>query len=503
MTGRMLYSACLHVTPHRRRMRAQSLRPERILLSPVFLGGFIVAALLASASLRAQAPQVPAHVADDIRKSLASHSSKKVSDRVEGATWLYLTAVVDGDELAKYEAGRALVDRTTASIREWLSEEKEMWVRRLLVQALGDFSFAAHRQMFLDLTGDADPSIRLVAAGYLSGRWITNHEKLAAQEEAALVQRARQEHYWWVKSELLLDLGHGTGPDSLDLSHRSLADPMRDIRAAALDAIGERADRRSLPVLLPLLDDERFQGTDNPVYAIGDIGDPSAAGAVERLAQSPSPVVRSAVAWALGRMRQSTSIPVVTHLLEDEQPAVRNAALRSLRAFGTVEGALPLLRALARSSSEEQLNDALDLGKTTISEACGVLLAEGGVSAAEIRERQRVCGWLQRPDAERVFTWSSADLHARIYSSANPDARVVRPAHGGKAEAWKDVVGKENGGTRGDLRKGERLTIWSAALYRGDTWLEVARGAYADHVWIRERDVERVPNPSVGAARKQ
>jgi HEAT repeat protein len=462
-----------------------------------------VAVVVGSVTLSAQVPQVPSHIAERIREGLSAREAKSVSERREGADSLVSVGVLHADELAKSDAGREMIARTAASIREWLSEEREMWVRRLLVQALGGVSFAENRQLLTDLTGDSDPSIRLVAAGYLSGRWVTNHEKLAPPEEAALVQRTREEGYWWVKSELLLDLGHGTGPDSLDLLHGSLADSVRDIRAAALEAIGERADRRSLPVLLPLLDAPRFQGSDTPVYALGDIADAGAAGAVARLARSPSPVVRSAVAWALGRMRQSSSIPVVTSLLQDENPAVRNAALRSLRVYGTVEAALPLLRALGRRSSDEQLNDALDLGKTTIAEACLVLMAEPGVSADDVTGRRRVCDWLQRPNAQRVSTWSSADLHARIYSSSNPDARVVRPMQGGSAEAWKDAVGKTNGGTRENVQKGERLTIWSAALYGGETWFEVARGPHADHVWIRERDVERVSDsPASGRSRE-
>jgi HEAT repeat protein len=462
-------------------------------LSAVFVVGLGV--------LGAQEPQVPERIAHRVREALSARRATFAGERVSAADSLDSVAILDADELRKSQAGKELITRTTAEIREWLREEPVMWVRRLLVSAIGGLSFAENRQLLVDLTGDSDPSIRLVAAGYLSGRWITNHEKLTLPEEAVLAQRAQDEQYWWVKAELMLDLGHGTGAESLELLHRLLADSMRDIRAVALEAVEERADRRSVSVLLPLLDDPRFQDRDTPVYALGDIADPATAGAVERFAKSFSPGVRSAVAWALGRMRQPTSIPVVSALLEDTNPAVRDSALRSLGAFRSVEAALPLLRALGRSYSDAQLNDALDVDKPLVAEACRLVLAESGVRAEDLKGRQHVCEWLQRPDAQRVFTWSSADLHARIYSSSTPDARVVRPAKGRRAEAWVEAVGKANGGNREDLSKGERLTIWSAAVYRGETWLEVARGPYKDHVWIREQDVERVPTSPVSTAK--
>ena len=131
-----------------------------------------------------------------------------------------------------------------------------------------------HREALIEFWVDEDPTVR--------ARAIENFpRKLTESEEKALVQLYKSEEFWWVRAQAVEALAGGATDDSLDALHAALRDEMRSIRGAASIALAERADNRSVGPLLEALDSAGLVGSESPVRALGAIGSPEAARALD------------------------------------------------------------------------------------------------------------------------------------------------------------------------------------------------------------------------------
>jgi HEAT repeat protein len=372
-----------------------------------------------------------------------------------------------------------------------LSIEEEPWIRHALLEALGELDAAGNREAIASYLGHDDPTLRARAAEYLQ-------EVLSPEIEEAMVRAYGGESVWWVKTALLEALGAGTSDDSLGVLHDGLKDKSRDVRAAATCGLGLRADPRSVALLAEALERGDLIGTDSPVWALGRIGDRSAAPALEVAAFLPYPIVRKGAAWALGEVGEPDSERVLAQLLDDPDGMVRTEAAEALGELGGVRAALDLLSVLEHSWSDRVYYAMLHISEEDLSAACEQFLAEQTAERKALKARRKLCEQtLEEAGGEEVWFWSSGELHSTFYSPANAKAREVWPGKGRKAVGWEDAIGKELGGSRLKLDKGTRLTIWKAAFYGGETWLEVAAGPYGGHVWIREVDVRPIDPESL------
>ncbi|MGZ8370748.1 MAG: tRNA epoxyqueuosine(34) reductase QueG, partial [Caulobacteraceae bacterium] len=88
---------------------------------------------------------------------------------------------------------------------------------------------------------------------------------------------------------------------------------------AALDDAAFRAMFRKSPV--KRIGRDRF--TRNVLYAIGNSGDAELGDAAARLLDDPSPLVRGAAVWALGRLLSAEAVTALAHIQQEADPEVR------------------------------------------------------------------------------------------------------------------------------------------------------------------------------------
>jgi len=417
-----------------------------------------------------------------VSEGLAAERAAHVTDRLEGAE----LTVRYADNLKEEKAPVDFIQKTSAVLWRWLAEENEPWVRHFLVEALAEVDAVQNRLRLRALIKDRDPTVRARAIEHIP-------PPLTADEETDLLHQLAVEDLWWVKSEILLVLASGTADDSLNALHAALLDPSRDLRAAASVALRSRPDSRNVEPLIEALDNAGLFGSESPVWALGAIKSPAAVEALSRQANSPYAPVRMGAATAMGRMQDERCIPSLSGLLHDPDSMVQEAAAEALAEVGGEEAALQLLSYLSLSPDEKRLQAALRIKQEQLSGACARIMNGSTESSQHSAKLREACELIKAHIAdERVVFWSSGDFHSAFYSAFNAKARKVVPQKGRRVIGWEDFIGKEHNGTRHVLRAGTRVTIWKAAYYQGDTWLEVTAGPYDPDVWVREADLQAI-----------
>jgi HEAT repeat protein len=113
---------------------------------------------------------------------------------------------------------------------------------------------------------------------------------------------------------------------------KTLADPDVRVRANAVEGLWETKAENAAAVFkeAALNTDHRVQI--NGLLGLHYLGDTSVdlRAALEKIASSSSPVVRAAVAFAMGRMMNAAYVPALEGLLKDEDQQVRRQALQAL-----------------------------------------------------------------------------------------------------------------------------------------------------------------------------
>ena len=127
------------------------------------------------------------------------------------------------------------------------------------------------------------------------------------------------------------------------------ADADAALRHRILLALGRTGSEAAVAPLLRAFaaahsDEERLVA----LHALADIGSPTATDVLSRaLQQADAPLMRAAIAVALGASRDGDAVHMLLALLEDPVPAVRYVAVDGLQALG-IRSAAPHLAALAR-----------------------------------------------------------------------------------------------------------------------------------------------------------
>jgi HEAT repeat protein len=148
----------------------------------------------------------------------------------------------------------------------------------------------------------------------------------------------------YVRSKVALMYARAS--DNPEWVRKMLADPDARIRANAVEGLWEtKAPSAGAAFREAVLDsDHRVQI--NALLGLHYIGDTSVdvRAAFEKIISSPEPAIRAAVAFAMGRIMDSSCVPALEGLLKDEDQQVRRQALQSLisiRRHNRREGAQP------------------------------------------------------------------------------------------------------------------------------------------------------------------
>ena len=118
---------------------------------------------------------------------------------------------------------------------------------------------------------------------------------------------------------------------------------------ARTDLLWDTDPATASQALLDRLDRGSLNPTDliHLIQALGIVGRPLGAPAVEKLLTNPDPAVRLASIRSLGQMAKFSSIPLIEPFLNDANPQVRRTALVALGKFGKPE-LIPKLEEAAR-----------------------------------------------------------------------------------------------------------------------------------------------------------
>lgn len=305
----------------------------------------------------------------------------------------------------------------------WLDREEDPWVRRYLVMTLLDLD---DETLMVEMLASEDPEIRSIVANY-----IDESMDIGVGLESVLIDAYRFDDPWWVRVKFLAAFGEGTRHESLRILHEALGDETRDVRGAAVMALEERGDPRSLDHLLAMMDDPDLIGSDSPLEGIASLSGASLIPWIEEAASSESPTVREEAANALGNLCAHGSEEILSGLLNDPHRSVVDAAAEALKKLG--------------------------IDATTETDDSG---------------------------RHRFFNTS--------LNSLGPWARVVVSSRGDKAEAWEVAPGLDYDESRNEVRAGSIAVVDEGASFRGEAWLRVE--VDEEHVdgWMRERDLRRL-----------
>ena len=198
-------------------------------------------------------------------------------------------------------------------------------------------------------------------------------------------------------------------------------DAVETVRAAALEHVAFLDDDRVLPVLVAALERDTPRARAAAAQALAHVGSPAAVAALRRAAQDPDPWVRYFSAASLGRLADTSAVPLLDMLARnDTLQHVRIAAVDAIATLGG-DGAAGVLCALTESE------DAVV--------ATAAVRALGAVDTASVLEPLRRA--LSGPDAARraaaagaLAQWGRVPAVPllRWTAAADSDPEVVRAA---------------------------------------------------------------------------
>ena len=171
------------------------------------------------------------------------------------------------------------------------------------------------------------------------------------------------------------DLKANPTPQNVDRLRRLAADPDRDVRATALNAlVSLRPDGVGELTRHALGDEDGFVRA-TAAKLLADLGDPADATILgSRLREDPDPIVRRRAAEALGRLAGDVALAALADGLRDPMDDVRLAAARGLRELNPGYAKVELARLLLEDPTHDvRVQAAAALGESGDPEVRSVL----------------------------------------------------------------------------------------------------------------------------------
>ena len=206
----------------------------------------------------------------------------------------------------------------------------------------------------------------------------------------------------------------------------------------------------------------------NAAWALGRIGNPTAAKAVEGTLQDKEPAVRAAGATALGRLESRASIEILLRVLKsDESPEVRRVAAWAL---GQIDdrSAAPGLAAALKSDTQLEVREMAawalaELGaRDSVDALAGALRSD---QSAEVRETAAwALGELDARTAEAALAAALGDREASVRATAAGAGQIGHDrAPAAPVAALKDADDEVRSGRLGPERDRRRPADASGA----------------------------------------
>jgi len=215
-------------------------------------------------------------------------------------------------------------------------ESRRWWQRADAAEKLGLMGSEKATQSLIARMSDPMPEVRVRAAQALGG--IGTVESLRP-----LVAALRDSGRW--SAIRVAGMLIGAGDDAVDVLLEEFDRLPAHAKISAIDIFGRIKSLRASKLLRQLLVAPEADLRARAAYALGMIGDPTAAGVLSACLHDKEWSVRAMAAKALGRLRESESIPALAETLADPQWWVRSNAAEALKSKGGA-GQEALLRTL-------------------------------------------------------------------------------------------------------------------------------------------------------------
>jgi HEAT repeat protein len=280
--------------------------------------------------------------------------------RSEVSAWLDQAA--DGPSLLRLAAAKDPFPEKSSRLTALLRDQ-EPGIRIAACAA----NTGAFQKNILSALNDPHQAVRLAAAKALGRHQDANNQAVI---EALLrlfsdpVQQVRQE----AEASVVLIAQQGEGPARQALG-RNLAsqEPLQRLHSMqALTSLGQNEVASVIAAIIP--QESTSENLSAAFLALGKLAAPGSHGELlQNHSEHPSPLVRAAVAHAIGKLRPSGTEPILQKLsLDQKSAAVRIEAFAAMGYFPRAVFAGDLLRCLnntAKTQPEERRNAAWAAGK--------------------------------------------------------------------------------------------------------------------------------------------
>lgn len=371
--------------------------------------------------------------------------------RIEPALRVALT---DADEMVRLRAVDALERLGTPEPLPLALRDPSPLVRVQAIKALRWTGVEPVLPELLTALRDPAEAVRLEVVELVAGH-------PTPEVIAAVVDALPSESFPLIRQKMLAMIGRSG--EAHDIFRRHLDDPASEVRAQAVQYLGEQADA-NLFDLLPRAADEAAEVRVALILALERIDTPLARLLVNALLHDPAPEVRDAAVWAMRGRSTEEALLRALPLLDDPAELVRLSVavlLAALHVRG--EFSFEQLRATydnATSPSRLALLEICD----GIRDRRLVPLLLSAIRTGEPEERARamqVLTELKRGDPARRHPRVADELHRRAAAqtgAARPPVRVVEPQAGtGPAALDERMV----------------FTLWAAPSPRGVMLLQL------------------------------
>lgn len=202
---------------------------------------------------------------------------------------------------------------------------RRWWKRAEAAEKLGLMLSGKATKPLIDRMSDPMPEVRVRAAQALGN--IGTTESLRP-----LVLALKDAGRW--SAIRVAGMLISAGDDAVDVLLEEFDRLPDHARISAIDIFGRIKSLRATPLLRGLLADPNADVRARAAYALGMLGDPTAASSLMERLKDKEWSVRSMAAKALGRLRESGSIPALAGALSDPQWWVRANAAEALKLKG-------------------------------------------------------------------------------------------------------------------------------------------------------------------------
>jgi putative membrane-bound dehydrogenase-like protein len=239
-----------------------------------------------------------------------------------------------------------------ATLGRWLADERQPDHVAAILAALGDQPAAEARCYLEAVVRDRrhSPANRLAALALFAGG-------LDGAESAPLLELAQALEDGLILADALRRTGKYPKLPAVALLTRKLNSPEAQVRAAAIEALGELRAMEGRAPLLALLQDKDVRVRRAAAGAAGQLGARQAIEPLLKLATDADPAVRHASLDSLRRLREPRAVPLAVAALGDRQLEIR--ALECLGELGGPEQARAVTEWAKSNPSTEALTAAM------------------------------------------------------------------------------------------------------------------------------------------------